>query len=282
MYGGWGSASALGVTVAETVYSDLWKFDLDECPDSCNGRGQCFFGYCYCAPGYFGEDCQNSYCKSTTCMYQLASQLQQCTHCNGHGICVAGDCLCSEGFKTPDNYEATFIDDNATLVDNKACTIGHCPRNCNGHGICALTKGNNCTFRYLSLFYIFYSCVFIVLFANTFPFFLCVCGYLCSFRFFIIMSIIAGVYACACNDGWSGRDCSQAYCSSTCNYPYGACNFETATCECSSTPLGKYTGSECLKCKSFPFFFFVSSHCSCNVICFSLLILVFMDSSVSN
>jgi hypothetical protein len=56
----------------------------------------------------------------------------------------------------------------------------------------------------------------------------------------------SGGFGCACNDGFYGPDCSLGYCSSDCNAPYGSCNGSEAACTCAASPLGRYSGPQCL------------------------------------
>src|SRR5689334_7511548 len=84
---------------------------VDDCSGSCNGRGTCSYGYCFCNDTYYGDDCQfrntstldgitymffslchvmschchmtccSERCASDVCWYDVATQLQQCTQC---------------------------------------------------------------------------------------------------------------------------------------------------------------------------------------------------------
>ena len=56
----------------------------------------------------------------------------------------------------------------------------------------------------------------------------------------------SGGFGCACWDGFYGVDCSLGFCSSDCNAPYGSCNASEAACTCASSPLGRYTGAQCV------------------------------------
>ena len=46
--------------------------------------------------------------------------------------------------------------------------------------------------------------------------------------------------------GFYGLDCSLGYCSTDCNAPVGGCNYTAAECVCANTPVGFYSGSQCL------------------------------------
>ncbi len=123
LFGGWGSSSSGGQTIAETLYNDLWKFDLNVCPDNCNGHGTCNFAYCFCDEGYWGTDCQNMACPSSKCSYDVTSRRQTCSHCNNLGSCYLGSCICSEGSV------------------GLSCLNAYCPASCSGVGDC-LAKGS--------------------------------------------------------------------------------------------------------------------------------------------
>ena len=56
----------------------------------------------------------------------------------------------------------------------------------------------------------------------------------------------AGGFGCVCASGYYGLDCSLGYCSSDCNAPYGSCNTTQAACDCATSPLGLYTGEQCI------------------------------------
>ena len=210
------------MTVSEAYLSDSWQLDMSLCPNSCNGRGLCSFGYCFCQDGFFGPDCQDSQsrhstraaltsscsapltalcrpccvgvaCQSSSCSYSALSLLQVCQHCNGAGNCSFASCLCSEGF-------ASSLDDAAAAGNQSAataeCRSASCPRDCSGHGAC-LADGR-------------------------------------------------GGFGCSCLSGYYGLDCSLGFCSSDCNAPYGSCNTSQAACDCASSPLGLYTGQQCI------------------------------------
>ena len=57
----------------------------------------------------------------------------------------------------------------------------------------------------------------------------------------------AGWPVCSCSAGWYGEDCSLGYCATDCNYPLGSCNRSSAQCSCAHTPVGTYSGSQCLQ-----------------------------------
>ena len=37
---------------------------------NCSNRGDCYYGFCFCDVGYWGEDCSNSSCPGTSCFYE--------------------------------------------------------------------------------------------------------------------------------------------------------------------------------------------------------------------
>lgn len=102
MFGGHGSESFNKTTLPEVYLNDLWQFDLNACPASCSGRGTCYFGYCTCNNGYFGEDCQQKYCQGDgledDCVYDEYNRRVSCRQCSDKGKCVFGVCRCERGF----------------------------------------------------------------------------------------------------------------------------------------------------------------------------------------
>jgi hypothetical protein len=76
---------------------------------TCNGKGLCHEGVCFCAPGWNGTAC---------------SIKQTCPgDCSGHGTCSGGKCFCAPGWA------------------GDACLLElPCKNACSGHGICHFTK----------------------------------------------------------------------------------------------------------------------------------------------
>ena len=81
------------------------------CPNNCNNRGQCRYGFCFCESGFSGKDCSLMTCPN---------------ECSGNGMCLKGKCICDP------NYTG------------EECSKQTCPNNCNGHGVRRiLIKYNN-------------------------------------------------------------------------------------------------------------------------------------------
>jgi len=83
------------------------------CPGGCNYKGDCdvVTGYCNCASGFTGYDCNLYSCLDAKC--------------NGHGSCdtSVGICVCDSDYT------------------GASCQYRRCPNNCNGHGTCNYATG---------------------------------------------------------------------------------------------------------------------------------------------
>ena len=115
------------ITYSESYYNDIWQFQLSSCPGACNGRGICSYGYCYCADGYYGTDCQQTLCISDICIYDNRTQVASCTHCSNTGTCLFGTCLCQPQYT------------------GAACNTPTCTNNCTSsiHGACITDTNTN-------------------------------------------------------------------------------------------------------------------------------------------
>lgn len=82
--GGHGSSSHDAITIRESIYSDIWKFDFSICPNECNNRGYCEYGFCFCNNDYSGIDCQLELCYGSKCSYNNVTRQQDCVHCSGN------------------------------------------------------------------------------------------------------------------------------------------------------------------------------------------------------
>ena len=68
-----------------SVVDEFWYINFDYCIKNCSSHGTCYFGWCFCDVGYWGEDCSNSSCPGTSCYYDKTSHEQVCVH-----ACQAG------------------------------------------------------------------------------------------------------------------------------------------------------------------------------------------------
>ena len=67
------------------------------CPNACNGRGDCSYGYCFCRGGFFGTDCQNSRRTAVHCCCRPANQRLHCPSPHPRcPACPAVRCCCAQ------------------------------------------------------------------------------------------------------------------------------------------------------------------------------------------
>lgn len=73
LYGGLGyvrdEASTKAVTHETHALGDMWVYNINRCPANCSHHGSCYFGFCFCDPGYYGVDCSNISCPGDYCYY---------------------------------------------------------------------------------------------------------------------------------------------------------------------------------------------------------------------
>ncbi|KAK3100005.1 hypothetical protein FSP39_013415 [Pinctada imbricata] len=159
-----------------------------DCPNDCNGRGDCLHGKCSCFPGFKGWDCSEYECpelcsrhgkfENGVCQCHKGWKGRECeipehecavTDCNGNGQCINGKCKCRAGFRGPHCGLVTCIDPNCS--GHGVCHLGKCvcykgytglncntidkinvtqicARDCSGHGTFDLEKGE-CQCNYL-------------------------------------------------------------------------------------------------------------------------------------
>jgi hypothetical protein len=89
MYGGVGYLEEQPVSLNQSwptvVHDDMWYYNIYHCNNKCSGHGICYFGFCQCYVGYYGEDCSNTSCPGTACYYDDYTHDQVCLH-----ACQAG------------------------------------------------------------------------------------------------------------------------------------------------------------------------------------------------
>ena len=176
VFGGYGSNSSGTATYFESDYNDMWYFNVSECPNACNGRGKCLYGFCYCEDEYYGTDCQNEQCPDDYCVYDLITNVQSCQHCYGHGNCVSGICRCYDNF------------------DGDSCGNLLCPNDCWLHGVCILEEGSTLPTCLCNPPYGGIDCQRPICLNN------CTNRGTCT-----VNDLTAG---CVCNAGFAGEDCA--------------------------------------------------------------------------
>uniref|UniRef100_H3GSZ4 EGF-like domain-containing protein n=1 Tax=Phytophthora ramorum TaxID=164328 RepID=H3GSZ4_PHYRM len=171
------------VTFAAASLGDLWQYDLNNCIKNCSLHGACLAGNCRCDDGYYGEDCSNSTCPGSYCVYDDPHQTQVCNHC------------CFSGFEHTNNDSyVENVQKFPCATDNVHYSNGVC----DGFGKCICKPpfiGDDCSIRD--------------------------CGYNCSGHGYC--SVEFPNSRCMCDEGWYGKYCDAQMCLNNCSYPNGEC-----------------------------------------------------------
>uniref|UniRef100_A0A672I683 Teneurin transmembrane protein 3 n=1 Tax=Salarias fasciatus TaxID=181472 RepID=A0A672I683_SALFA len=201
-----------GRNTEQVSYNTIVIDSIMECPQNCHGNGDCLSGICHCFPGFLGPDCSRAACpvlcsgngqysrgrcqcysgwKGTECDVPA----NQCIdiHCGGHGICIMGACICNTGYKGDNCEEVDCIDPSCSA--HGVCIHGEC--HCQpgwGGASCEIAKA--------------------------------MCPDQCSGH---------GTYSaetglCACDQNWTGPDCSLEVCEVDCG-SHGVCYGGVCRCE---------------------------------------------------
>ena len=119
MYGGTGYVSEQPPSIRTTwptrSLDDMWYFNLFHCINNCSLHGDCYYGFCICYVGYYGEDCSNTSCAGTYCHYDPITFDNICVH------------ACHAGYNHTDND--VYVPDIAKLpctVENPGESNGVC------------------------------------------------------------------------------------------------------------------------------------------------------------
>lgn len=224
-----GQEPASGCTTPPTVVDgQLWGWRADYCPGNCSGRGECSFGYCRCADGWYGVDCSNATCPGDYCRYDPASHRQVCTHCCSAPVYVppTGDYSEAELAARRDAAAAAaeswaanpwawvtdtrFPYSDGAGLQKAACSsvrTGRSHGTCNGFGTCQCVPpftGPDCA--------------------------VVDCPRNCSGRGACALEFPVG--RCLCDPPYTGADCSLTACLNNCSYPHGVCNLTSGACDC--------------------------------------------------
>uniref|UniRef100_A0AAX7SZ72 Teneurin transmembrane protein 3 n=1 Tax=Astatotilapia calliptera TaxID=8154 RepID=A0AAX7SZ72_ASTCA len=209
-----------GRNTEQVSYNTIIIESIMECPHNCHGNGECLSGICHCFPGFLGPDCSRASCpvlcsgngqysrgrcqcysgwKGTECDVPA----NQCIdiHCGGHGICIMGACICNTGYKGENCEEVDCIDPSCSA--HGVCIHGEC--HCQpgwGGASCEITKA--------------------------------MCPDQCSGH----GTYNAETTTCACDQNWTGADCSLEVCEVDCG-SHGVCYGGVCRCE------EGWTGSVC-------------------------------------
>ena len=87
------TVTGYGEVICTETLSDLWQYLPDECPNDCSRSGTCRFNTCICSTGFYGKDCSQPMCPSSSCAFDHIGREMICQHCNGRGRCVDGTCI---------------------------------------------------------------------------------------------------------------------------------------------------------------------------------------------
>eukprot|EP01038_Epipyxis_sp_PR26KG_P011787 gene11787-15773_t len=177
---------------ASVVSSEMWYFNLFHCENNCSFNGDCFYGFCLCYTGFYGDDCSNISCPGTFCSYNPVTYEQNCRH------------ACQAGYNHTD-YDV-YVQDIAKIP----CTLqnpGEVNGICDGYGHSMCTPpfiGDDCSTKD--------------------------CKSNCSFNGWC--SIEYPVSRCMCTPGYFGEICEYKLCLNNCSYPNGICNITSGQCDC--------------------------------------------------
>eukprot|EP01035_Chromulina_nebulosa_P018558 gene18558-24281_t len=217
MYGGIGYYLEEPLSYTSTwsteVKHDMWVFNLFYCTNNCSFHGDCYYGFCTCYVGYYGEDCSNTSCPGTYCSYNITTHDQSCVH-----ACHAGYTHTDNDIYVPNVYKLPCTLDNP----------GESNGVCDGFGTAQCAPpfiGEDCSIKD--------------------------CKYNCSFNGFC--SVEYPVSRCLCIPGYYGEYCQYLNCLNNCSYPNGICNSTTGICDCQMTyspynntrPYHPWAGEDC-------------------------------------
>jgi len=197
MYGGMAyveeQAKSLNFTYVSKVVPEMWYFNLFHCINNCSNRGDCYYGFCKCYDGYYGEDCSNTSCPGTFCYFDSDILQQNCIHgCQSGYLHTDNDTFVPDIAKTACSLNSAFTESNG-LCDGfgssqcrppfvgEDCSIKDCKSNCSFHGWCSI----------------------------EYP-----------------------VSRCMCMPGYYGDICENKICLNNCSYPNGVCNATNGECVC--------------------------------------------------
>ena len=200
---------------SQIVQSDMWYYNLFHCINNCSLHGNCFYGFCICDVGYYGDDCSNISCPGTFCYYNFNVLEQICVH-----GCQAGYMHTDTDVYVPDiakvgcnlnnmaQYEINGICDGFSHTQcvppfvGEDCSIKDCKNNCSFNGWCSI----------------------------EYP-----------------------VSRCMCSPGYYGEICDKKICLNNCSYPHGLCNSSSGVCQCrmmyspynNTRPYHPWAGEDC-------------------------------------
>lgn len=221
MYGGTGYDQERDYTQETSwptvVRDDMWYYNLNYCVNNCSSKGDCYFGFCVCFVGYYGEDCSNTSCPGTFCTYNSITLEQVCVH------------GCSAGYMHTDND--TYVQSIAKLpcsFDDNYDANGEVNGICDGFGTSQCAPpflGDDCSIKD--------------------------CRQNCSFNGWC--SVEYPVSRCMCIPGYFGDICEHKLCLNNCSFPNGLCNTTTGDCNCrmmyspynSSLEFHPWAGEDC-------------------------------------
>ena len=206
-------------TFPSIVLEDMWRLGVHDCPNNCNGQGNCSYGFCQCHRGYYGADCSNISCPGDFCFVDPDTNEQVCQHC------------CQAGFNHSDNdkYQVDVPRVPCTFASRRQdLSFGESNGICDGFGTCQCAPpfiNDDCSIR---------DC------ANN-----------CSHRGHC--SIEFPVSRCICDPGYYGKQCQYQVCLNNCSYPNGLCNHTTGLCTCEMIyspyqnwrPYQRWGGEDC-------------------------------------
>ena len=105
---------------------NLYLLESNQCENSCNNNGFCYFGICICNENFWGNNCENNLCPNSFCFFEDDFHIiKECFHCSGNGECLeSGKCSCNQDYTGDD------------------CSIMKCLNNCSGEpfGKCIIKK----------------------------------------------------------------------------------------------------------------------------------------------